>query len=141
MRHRVWLVTLATVTIATGCGPDAPPTTAIGALGRPSLAAAAPAAPSPLAPAEGASVTAPVTLSWTATIDPTATNGGYNWEVSATPTFASVIAFDATSPGETQDVVSGLPNGTYYWRVNAASPVFFTPRRCCASTGRAPPAA
>jgi hypothetical protein len=43
-----------------------------------------PAAPTLLAPASGASVTTPVTLSWSATIDPNppSFHGGYNWQIS-----------------------------------------------------------
>jgi hypothetical protein len=111
--------------LAAACGPDATPTTSPArAPARPSLSTTAPAAPTPLSPADGAGVTVPFTISWSATIDPTATNGGYNWQVSTSPTFATVTAFNSTNPQTTQAVVSGLPNGTYYWRVNAASPVF-----------------
>src|SRR5262249_17451019 len=50
----------------------------------------------------------------------------YTWQVSATSTFASVIASgftnaspDPTIPTRTDDRVSGLQNGTYFWRVKA----------------------
>src|SRR5688500_5871649 len=126
MRHRAWLVALPAALSAAGCGRDAPPTTpparAPGSIAL--AAAAAPAAPTPLAPADGAGVTVPFAIAWSSVIDPTATNGGYNWQVSTSPTFAPLVAADATSPGATQDVVSGLPNGTHYRRVNAASPLF-----------------
>jgi hypothetical protein len=122
MRHRAWLVALPVALTVAGCGRDTPPTTppASAAL----ASAAAPPAPSLLAPSDGAGVTVPFTIAWSSVIDPTATNGGYNWQVSTSPTFSPLILADATSPGATQDVVSGLPNGTYYWRVNAASPLF-----------------
>ncbi|AHG92457.1 hypothetical protein J421_4922 (plasmid) [Gemmatirosa kalamazoonensis] len=115
----------ALAVLAVACGPDAAPTTSPAHLpGLPSFSTSAPAAPTPLSPADGAGVTAPLTISWSATIDPAATNGGYNWQVSTSPTFATIAAANSTNPQTTQAVVSGLPNGTYYWRVDAASPVF-----------------
>src|SRR6266850_3884158 len=79
--------------------------------------AAAPSAPTPLAPADGASVLAPFTISWSAVSDP---NGivAYNWQISPTSSFATVVKIHSTM-GETQDVVSGLAAGTYFWRVQA----------------------
>ncbi len=79
-----------------------------------------PAAPAPLAPANGASVTSPVTLSWSATIDPNpaSQNGGYNWRVSSSPTFGTLVARDSTLPSATRDSVT-LAAGTYYWQVQA----------------------
>src|SRR5688572_7652813 len=79
---------------------------------------AAPPAPTPLGPANGASVTVPFTISWSAVSDPAGING-YNWQVSASSAFTSLIIADSTAA--TQDVVSGLPNGTYFWRVQAAN--------------------
>lgn len=79
--------------------------------------ASVPAAPTPLGPANGASVVVPFTNSWSAVLDPSGINGGYNWQVSATPNFAEVLCQNSTFPSQTQDVLSGLPNGTYYWRV------------------------
>ncbi len=129
MRQSPWLLTLSAAIAAalavTACGPDAPPTASLRQPPTgPSLAVAPPAAPTPLSPADGASVTTPFTIAWSATIDPTALNGGYNWEVGTSPTFATVVARNSTNPQTTQAVVSGLPAGTYYWRVDAASPVF-----------------
>lgn len=84
---------------------------------------AIPAAPTPLAPANGASVVVPFTIAWSAVTDPSGILG-YNWEVSTTSTFSSVILRDSTNADITSDVVSGLQNGTYFWRVRAASGAF-----------------
>jgi hypothetical protein len=84
--------------------------------------AAVPAAPSPLSPAAGASVTAPLTISWSAVSDPAGIIA-YNWQVSASSTFGVVIAQNSTM-GPTQDTVSGLANGTYFWRVQAVNSAF-----------------
>jgi len=80
-----------------------------------------PAAPAPVSPANGASVTTPVTLSWSATIDPNpaSQNGGYNWEVGTSTSFATVVVRDSTLPSVTQASVGGLAAGTYFWRVQA----------------------
>ena len=50
--------------------------------------------------------------------------GSYTWQVSTTSTFTTVIASgftnmdsDPSIPTRTADKVSGLPNGTYFWRV------------------------
>ena len=79
------------------------------------------AAPSPLTPADGAAVTTPLTLSWSSVIDPASVNGGYNWEISASPTFAPLVTRDSTLPSVTQRRVGGLGLGTYYWRVQAVN--------------------
>jgi len=84
--------------------------------------AAVPAAPSPLSPADGASVTEPFTISWTAVSDPSGIVG-YNWQVSSSSAFTSVLLQNSTN-GATQDSVSGLANGTYFWRVQAANGAF-----------------
>ena len=84
-----------------------------------SRAVAAPAAPSPLSPADGASVTQPFTISWTAVSDP-AGIVGYNWQVSSSSAFSSVLLQNSTN-GATEASVSGLTNGTYFWRVQAAN--------------------
>ncbi len=85
------------------------------------VAAAPPSAPAPLLPADGASVTVPFTISWSQVLDPTAINGGYNWEVSSASNFSLLVAHDSTFPSVTQATVSGLANGTYFWRVNAVN--------------------
>ena len=79
-----------------------------------------PAAPTLLAPADGASVTTPFTIDWTQEFDPSLSpNGGYNWQVSTTSTFSTFALRDSTSPSVTQDTISGLAAGTYFWRVQA----------------------
>jgi hypothetical protein len=82
-------------------------------------AAATPPTPSPLSPAAGASVTAPFAISWSAVTDPSGIVA-YNWEVSASSSFTSIAANNSTM-GATQDTVSGLGNGTYFWRVQAVN--------------------
>src|SRR4249919_4103833 len=70
-----------------------------------------PPAPALVSPADGASVTIPVTISWSQVTGA----GGYNWEISLTADFASVLERNPTllvGTATTQDVVSGLPNGT-----------------------------
>ncbi len=81
--------------------------------------AAAPPAPSAVAPADGASVTEPFTISWTAVSDPTGIIG-YNWQVSSSSAFTSVLLQNSTN-GATQASVSGLADGTYFWRVQAVN--------------------
>ncbi len=91
-----------------------------------SAAVAAPvvAAPVPIAPADGAPVTDPFTVSWsTVTGDPSGIVG-YNWQISDTPTFTHIVLQHSVNSPATQDLVSGLPNGTYYWRVQAADGAF-----------------
>src|SRR5262245_35591995 len=82
-------------------------------------AAAQPPTPTPLAPADGGTVTVPFTLSWSAVTDPAGILA-YNWQVSSSPNFAVVILLNSTS-GQTQDTVSGLANGVYFWRVQAVN--------------------
>lgn len=85
-----------------------------------------PPAPALVAPASGASLVQPITLDW----NPVSASGGpigsYTWQVSTSSGFSSVIASgftdmdsDPTIPTPTQDKLSGLPNGTYFWRVKA----------------------
>jgi hypothetical protein len=81
-----------------------------------------PAAPTPLAPLAGASVTVPFALSWSAVSDPSGIIA-YNWQISPSSTFAPVISQNSTS-GQTQATVSGLANGTYFWRVQAVNSNF-----------------
>jgi hypothetical protein len=84
--------------------------------------AAVPVAPTPLAPANGGSLQEPFTISWSAVSDPSGIVG-YNWQVSPSSSFSTVILQDSTS-GATSDTVSGLANGTYFWRVQAANGSF-----------------
>ena len=79
-----------------------------------------PPAPTLVGPANGASVTIPLTISWSQVPDA----GGYNWEISLTSGFASVLERNlALLSGATTitDTISGLPPGTYFWRVQAVS--------------------
>src|ERR1041385_8545162 len=83
-----------------------------------------PPAPILVAPGDGASLIQPITLDW----NPVSAQGGpigsYTWQVGTTSGFAIVIASgftnmdsDPSIPTRTADKVSGLPNGTYFWRV------------------------
>src|SRR5215211_2424466 len=85
-------------------------------------AAAAPPAPSPVSPADGAAITEPFVISWTAVSDSSGIVA-YNWQVSSSSAFTSVLLQTSTS-GATQDEVSGLANGTYFWRVQAVNGAF-----------------
>jgi len=83
---------------------------------------AAPAVPALLGPSNGASVTVPLRISWSATLNPSVVNGGYNWQVSRSSTFSTLVLADSTNPATTEDMVSGLTAGTYFWRVQAVDP-------------------
>jgi len=85
-------------------------------------AMAAPAAPSLVSPADAAVVSEPSTISWTAVSDPSGIVA-YNWQVSSSSAFASVLIQSSTN-GATQDTVSGLADGTYFWRVQAVNGQF-----------------
>ena len=83
-----------------------------------------PPAPTLVAPNSGASAVQPVTLEWTAVSDPDGPIGSYTWQVGTTNTFSVVIADGFTDvrngdPIPTFARLSGLPNGTYFWRVKA----------------------
>src|SRR6266850_2572454 len=88
---------------------------------------ATPGAPPPpvlVAPANGASLVQPITLDWDPVSVPGGPIGSYTWQVGTTNTFTTVIASgftnmesDPSVPTPTADKVSGLPNGTYFWRV------------------------
>ena len=92
-------------------------------LGASCSAFAAVAVPNPLSPASGASLQSPLTISWSAVTDPSGILG-YNWQVSTSSTFPTTVLQNSTNVGITQDTVSGLPNGTYFWRVQAVSGAF-----------------
>jgi predicted secreted protein len=81
---------------------------------------AAVAAPTLVAPANAAAVASPLTISWSAVTDPSGISG-YNWQVSTSSAFTNVIVQNSTQPTQIQDTVSGLPNGTYFWRVQAVN--------------------
>ena len=87
----------------------------------PSGIAAAPPAPTLVAPVNGATATIPFVISWAEV----AGAGGYNWEISLSPDFATVLERSAellVGATTTRDTVSGLANGTYFWRSQAVSP-------------------
>ncbi|MCU1378889.1 MAG: hypothetical protein JWN29_1872 [Acidimicrobiales bacterium] len=91
-----------------------------GLAGMPVAMAVPPPAPALLGPASGTSVTIPFTISWSQVLDA----GGYNWEISRSSDFGSVIERNAallSGAATTQDVVSGLANGPYFWRSQAVS--------------------
>src|SRR2546427_167508 len=83
---------------------------------------ATPVAPTPLSPANGTQLLMPLTISWSAVSDPAGIIA-YNWQISPTSTFASVIKQGSTIDA-TQSPVSGLANGTYFWRVQAVNSAF-----------------
>ncbi|WP_156385607.1 hypothetical protein [Ramlibacter sp. Leaf400] len=86
------------------------------------MAAAAPPAPTPLGPVNGANVTVPATMSWSAVTDPNgAAIAGYNWRVSPSPGMAPLVFADSTSGTTTQDTLSGLLPALYFWQVQAVS--------------------
>ncbi|MEP6762327.1 MAG: hypothetical protein ABJA93_13305, partial [Sporichthyaceae bacterium] len=86
-------------------------------------ASAAPGTPALVGPADGASVALPVALTWAPPGDPTGV-GGYNWEVSRSADFTSIIERNpvlVSGAATTDDVVSGLAKGSYFWRAQAVS--------------------
>ena len=104
---------------------------------------AIPPAPTPLAPANGASVTVPFTISWSAVTDPSgAPITGYNWKVSPSSSMTPVILMDSTSGAVTQDTVSGLTSGAYFWQVQAVNSALqqgaFSAARSFVVTGAGP---
>ena len=92
-------------------------------LGASCSAFAAVAVPNPLSPASSANLQSPLTISWSAVTDPSGILG-YNWQVSTSSTFPTIALQNSTNNGVTQDTVSGLPNGTYFWRVQAVNGAF-----------------
>jgi len=74
----------------------------------------------------GASLVQPIALDWDPVTAPGGPIGSYTWQVGTSSTFATVIASgftnmesDPSIPTRTADKLSGLPNGTYFWRVKA----------------------
>src|SRR5215471_1002087 len=92
-----------------------------------SLAQTPPPAPSLLQPANGAALVQPITLGWSVVVDPDGPIGSYTWQVGTSSSFSTIILqgfqdmVSDTIPTPTQDKVSGLPNGTYFWRVKATA--------------------
>src|SRR5262245_51300980 len=88
-----------------------------------------PPAPSLVEPAAGAALVQPITLGWSEVVDPDGPIGSYTWQVAATSSFTTIIASGFQNmisddiPAATEDHVSGLPNGTYFWRVKATQMV------------------
>ena len=87
-----------------------------------------PPAPVLVAPDNGASLVQPVGLQWQAVSDPDGPIGSYVWQVGTSSGFANIIASGFKdsrhgTPIPTQDRLSGLPNGTYFWRVRATQEV------------------
>jgi hypothetical protein len=73
------------------------------------------------------SLVQPIKLRWNAPSSTAGAIGSYTWQVGTTSAFTNIIASgftdqvaDATIPVPTADKVSGLPNGTYFWRVRAS---------------------
>ncbi|HKV95327.1 MAG TPA: hypothetical protein VJW20_22470 [Candidatus Angelobacter sp.] len=83
------------------------------------FAVAAVPSPALLSPASGTNLPTPFTISWSPVNDPSGIIA-YNWQVSTSSNFTNVIAQNSTN-GQTQDTVSGLANGTYFWRVQAVN--------------------
>ena len=93
----------------------------------PSPTPARPPAPVLVSPANGASLAQPITLDWNPVSAPGGPIGSYTWQVGTSSTFTTVIASgftnmdsDPSIPTRTADKVSGLPNGTYFWRVKCS---------------------
>jgi hypothetical protein len=118
----IFAISLSLLTIA--CGENEPTVTkplqpeSPGGL----IPAAAPVAPVASSPANGASVTVPVTISWSTVSDPSGIVA-YNWQLSPSASFDPLILLDSTN-GATSDVVSGLAPGTYFWRVQGVNSAF-----------------
>jgi hypothetical protein len=82
-----------------------------------------PSAPVLTSPASGTSVTNPVTMTWQPSTGVTQIVA-YQWQVSSTSNFSTLKAWGnpmatGTTLPPTTGMVSGLANGTYFWRVQA----------------------
>jgi hypothetical protein len=75
--------------------------------------------PTPLTPAVGSSVVQPVRVSWSAPAATATPVDAYNWQVSKNSSFTAVVYEESVNAPATEDAFSGLPNGTYFWRVQA----------------------
>ena len=102
-----------TGTFSITINPPAPPPTA-------------PGAPTLVAPADGASVLTPFEISWARPADETPISA-YNWQVSARSDFATVAAVGSTGADVTSATVTRIPNGTYFWRVQAINGTVASP--------------
>src|SRR5262245_14946569 len=86
--------------------------------------AAGPTAPAPVAPVGNASVTQPALLQW-GTSQGTTPIVAYNWQVASNATFTALVLTGSTAASSAggaiprQASISGLANGSYFWRVNA----------------------
>ncbi len=105
------------------------PTFASGGRPRPTPTSTPGAPPPPVlvTPANGASLVQPITVDWDPVSAPGGPIGSYTWQVGTTSTFTTIIASgftnidsDPSIPTRTADRVSGLPNGTYFWRVKCS---------------------
>ena len=78
-----------------------------------------PGVPTAVGPAPGTSATEPVALTW----QPPATAPGvsFQWQVSISPSFSTLVLTATTAPKATSTTLSGLAPGTYYWRVQSVS--------------------
>ena len=84
-----------------------------------------PPAPALLAPPSGAALVQPITLRWSAVSDPDGPIGSYTWQLGTTSSFTSIVASGFTDlsdgdPAPTEARLSGVPNGSYFWRVRAS---------------------
>src|SRR3954464_693349 len=88
-----------------------------------------PPAPAIVEPSAAASVVEPFSLQWGAVVDPDGPISSYSWQVGTSSTFTTVVASGFTQeslpgiPVPTADKVSGLPLGSYFWRVKASQTV------------------
>ena len=88
-----------------------------------------PPAPAQVEPTAGAALVQPITLRWNAVVDPDGPIGSYTWQVATSSSFTTIALSGFTQqslpgiPVPTQDRVSGLPLGTYFWRVKASQTV------------------
>ena len=60
-----------------------------------------------------------MTLSWQPPAD--APGVSFQWQMSTTPSFTTLVLTATTSPKVTSTTLSGLAPGTYYWRVQSVS--------------------
>jgi hypothetical protein len=91
------------------------------------VAQGTPPTPVLVAPADGASVRQPITVDWDPVVDPSGPIVSYTWQVGTSAGFTTVVLEGFTNmlfegvEAATNDQVSGLAKGTYFWRVKATS--------------------